>query len=224
MPRIRKGRNLANWKNPRPQADGGKLRIVGGRFRGRQISYSGDPVTRPMKDNVREALFNLVGGWIKGKAAFDLFAGTGAMGLEAISRGATKAYLIERHFPTVRLIRENVRELDPDLPVEIASSDTFFWARQFLANPQKWPSEPWVIFCCPPYSFFVDKTDELLELIRSLLEASPEDSLFVVESDEQFDPALLPQADRWRIRQYSPARISVYRTDALEDSVFGDGA
>ena len=146
MAKIRRGVNLKDWKTNRADAGQGKLRIVGGRFKGRAIGYSGDPVTRPMKDNIREAVFNLVGGWVPGKIAFDLFAGTGAMGLEAISRGASKAVLIERHIPTIRIIEENVRILGDDLPVTIETSDSFFWLRQFLKSPALRRKDPWVVF------------------------------------------------------------------------------
>src|SRR6185369_13778531 len=78
------------------------LRIIGGKLRGRKLQYSGDLRTRPMKDRVREAVFNLLGPGVKGSHAIDLFAGTGALGLEAISRGAAQATLIERHLPTSR--------------------------------------------------------------------------------------------------------------------------
>ncbi len=217
MPRSERGRKLSNWKSNRAPADGGKLRIIGGHFRGRQIAYSGDSVTRPMKDNIREALFNLIGGWVEGKAAIDLFAGTGAMGLEAISRGASRAYLIERHFPTVKVIRENVQMLSPDQPVEVNASDSFFWAREFLSKPDVQPEEPWAIFCCPPYSLFQSRQDDLLEMVGSLLDAAPEHSVAVVESDEKFDPACLPRAGQWRSRQYAPALISVFRTDPFDD-------
>ena len=162
-------------------------------------------------ETVREAVFNLVGGWIPGKAAFDLFAGTGAMGIEALSRGASRVFLIERHFPTVRIIRQNVRSLADDLPVKIEASDTFFWVRQFLKDPDHWPSEPWVVFCCPPYSLYIEQEKAVLEMIQSLFQAAPPDSLFVVESDRRFDPQKLPDADRWFTRKYAPALISVYR-------------
>ncbi len=76
------------------------LRIIGGEFRHRHLHYSGDLRTRPMKDRLREAIFNLIGPEIRGKHAIDLFAGTGALGLEAISRGAARATLIEQHHPT----------------------------------------------------------------------------------------------------------------------------
>ena len=78
------------------------VRIIAGCFRGRKLHYSGDPRTRPMKDRVRQALFNRLGPDVEGTLAVDLFAGTGALGLEALSRGATRAILIEQHRPTAR--------------------------------------------------------------------------------------------------------------------------
>ncbi len=65
------------------------LRIVGGQLRRRRIQYSGDPRVRPMKDRTREALFNLIGPIASDVYAVDLFAGTGALALEALSRGAS---------------------------------------------------------------------------------------------------------------------------------------
>ena len=211
MPEFKKGKDLKNWRSSRVVSDDGRLRIVGGQFGGRQIRYSGDPVTRPMKDDIREAVFNLVGGWVPGKAAFDLFAGTGAMALEAISRGASQAFLIERHFPTVKIIRENVASLDPEMKVRISASDTFFWSRKFLKDDQLWPDEPWIVFCCPPYDLYVKRTDELMELVEQLLNAAPLGSLLVVESDSRFEISRLPEHQDWAVRKYSPAVISVYK-------------
>lgn len=226
MAKIRRGVNLKDWKTNRADAGQGKLRIVGGRFKGRAIAYSGDPVTRPMKDNIREAVFNLVGGWVPGKIVFDLFAGTGAMGLEAISRGASEAVLIERHIPTIRIIEENVRILGDDLPVTIETSDSFFWLRQFLKSPEMRPKDPWVVFFCPPYADYVDKADHLLAAIEGMAVAAPEGSLLVVESDSRFDVSLLPDVSlddpestptrAWATRKYSPAVVSVWHKLAVD--------
>ncbi len=195
----------------RPESDVGKLRIVGGIYGGRQIAYSGDPVTRPMKDDIREAVFNLVGGWASGKAAFDLFAGTGAIGLEAMSRGAARGFLIERHFPSVKIIKQNVVTLDPDMNVQVDASDTFFWVRKFLKNKDQWPSDPWIVFCSPPYDLYLSKTEPMLELIDGMLQASPEGSLLVVESDKRFNVERLPEHEKWTVREYTPAVISVFK-------------
>jgi 16S rRNA (guanine966-N2)-methyltransferase len=211
MAKFRKGRDLNQWKTNRPVAGVGKLRIVGGKFRGRQITYSGDAVTRPMKDNTREALFNLVGGWVTGKACFDLFAGTGAVAIESLSRGATRAFLVERHFPTLKIIQENIDLLDPELPAEVCGGDSFFWSRQFLQQPDRWPAEPWIVFICPPYALFQSHSEELLAMIEGFLQAAPPDSLIVVESDQSFDSTRLPLASAWDSRLYAPAVLSVYK-------------
>lgn len=210
MTRSKRGRSLKNWKSHRPAAGQGKLRIIGGEFRGRQIDYSGDPITRPMKDNIREALFNLIGGWVKGKAVFDLFAGTGAIGIEALSRGAHQAYFVERHFASARIIEQNLAQLADDLPAEVSASDTFFWVRKFVQK-QSHPTVPWMVFCCPPYRFFDERRDELITMLESLLTLAPPESLMVVESDQQFSPQHLPQSDQWEVRQYSPAQIAVLK-------------
>ena len=211
MPKHRRRRDLKDWKTNRTEAGHGKLRIVGGQYRGRLLEYSGDPVTRPMKDYTREAIFNLVGGWVKGKACFDLFAGTGAIGIEAMSRGASAAFLIERHFPTLRIIEQNVHSIDPNMNVQVHGSDTFFWVRDSLQNPQGLPTEPWVVFCCPPYALFRESPQDLMEMIKSLMQVAPDESLFVVESGEDFDTTLLPEDENWEVRQYSPALISVLK-------------
>lgn len=164
-----------------------------------------------MKDNIREAVFNLIGGYVDGKFALDLFGGTGAMGLEAISRGASRATIVERHIPTVRIIKQNVDALGIDDVVEVATGDTFFWGRQFIKQKDTWPTQPWVVLCCPPYDFYVQRWEELQTLIQELLDGAPEQSLLVVESDDRFDTQLLPDADRWEVRQYAPARVAIYK-------------
>ncbi len=181
------------------------LRIIGGRLRGSHIRYHGDPATRPMKDRVREATFNLLGPAVQGKPALDLFAGTGAMGLEAISRGATQVTAVERHFPTVRLIQENAAALSVADRLQVVAGDVFTWLKHdFVAPPQ-----PLVVFCCPPYAFYVEQRDKMLELIAELVQRLAEGSLLVVESDERFDVRELPRAADWDVRCYPPAVISI---------------
>ncbi len=182
------------------------LRIIGGRFRGRKLRYGGDIRVRPMKDRVREALFNLVGTAVHGKHAVDLFAGTGALGLEALSRGALRATFIEQHHPTARVLRENIATLGVGSDVEVITANTFLRTRwQHTLGPT-----PWLVFCSPPYAFYLQRTEEMLGLIRWLVEAAPAQSALVVESDEQFDPALLPDPGAWDVRRYPPAVVAIY--------------
>ena len=160
-----------------------------------------------MKQRVREAIFNLLGPAVRGKHAVDLFAGTGAVALEALSRGAARATLIERHFPTARVIRQNIAMLSVEQVTEVATADVFFWARRL----PDLGTLPWVVFCSPPYSFYAERTEQMLWLIRTLLERAPPESLFAVEADERFDFGLLPGPGDWDVRSYPPAVVGIYR-------------
>ena len=189
-----------------------ELRVVGGLFRGRKLRYSGDPRTRPMKDRVREAVFNLVGPDVKGQHALDLFAGTGALGVEALSRGAARATFFEQHFPTAAIIRENLATLGVEDRSEVISANTFIQFRPHSGAYRAPDNLPWLVFCSPPYEFYVSRLDEMLALLQTILAAAPAGSVLVVEADERFDFARLPKADDWDVRAYPPAFVGILRT------------
>ncbi|HRX79582.1 MAG TPA: RsmD family RNA methyltransferase [Pirellulaceae bacterium] len=181
------------------------LRVIGGEMGGRGFRYNGDAGLRPMKDRVREAVFNLIGPTAQGKVVIDLFGGTGAMAFEAISRGAVSARVIERRFPNAKMITENAESLGIADRVEVQAGDTFIAYKQLAP-----PAVPALIFCCPPYDFYVERAEETLALITKMCEIAPPFSLILVESDARFDPSLLPNAEAWDVRTYSPAVIALY--------------
>lgn len=187
-----------------PSRESVGLRIIGGKHRGRPLAYSGDLRTRPMKDRLREAIFNLLGPGVEGAHAIDLFAGTGALGLEAISRGAARATLIERHLPTSRLIEQNAAALGVEEQVEVLFGDAFTWGRR---NPV--PQTRWVVFCSPPYDFYVERQEEMVALVKRLFGAAPFGSKFIVEADDRFDFSRLPSASEWDVRFYPPAMVGI---------------
>jgi 16S rRNA (guanine966-N2)-methyltransferase len=198
--------------HPPGQPDDGPvvgLRIIGGTLRGRRLQYSGDLRTRPMKDRVREAVFNLLGPGVKGSHAIDLFAGTGALGLEAISRGAARATMIERHLPTTRLIEQNAAALGVASQVEVVFGDAFTWVKRWLGDP----NQPWTIFCSPPYDFYQSRGGDMLTMLERLVAAGPSGSLYSVEADEQFDFGQLPQPGQWELRSYLPAVVGILRKE-----------
>ena len=180
------------------------MRIIGGDMRGRRLIYHGDPRTRPMKERVREAAFNLLGPAVQEKRALDLFAGTGALGLEAISRGAAEATFLERHFPTARVISQNAESLGVLDLVEVITGNTFLWPRQ-QTDWSPLQDCPWIVFCSPPYDFYVEKSEEMLQLLEVLREKAPAETIFLVESDDRFDFAALASWGEWDVRKYSPA-------------------
>ena len=221
--------------------DSTDLRIIGGTLRGSKLRYEqfqqgGDPITRPMKHRVREAIFNLISIDSAGKQAIDLFAGTGALGLEALSRGAVSATFIEKHVPTARVIEENIAALGLTDRSQLLVTSAFLWAKRDLPNaefgrrkaelndcpPSPVPSPPspfpWLIFCSPPYSFYAERQQEMLDLIEQVLDHAPAESILVVEADTSFDFGLLRgnvadsrAEDSWLVRSYAPAVVGIWR-------------
>ncbi|MDN5850552.1 MAG: 16S rRNA (guanine(966)-N(2))-methyltransferase RsmD [Nitrococcus sp.] len=111
-------------------SDRNQLRIIGGRWRSRRLMLPPKAGLRPSADAVRETLFNWLLNYIDGARCLDLFAGSGALGLEAVSRGARQAVLVERSQAVVRALRENVYRLRADKAVQIIHAD----ARRFLSG------------------------------------------------------------------------------------------
>lgn len=177
-------------------------RIIGGDLRRRSLEFTPDARTRPMKERVRESLFNLLGVDVKGRLAIDLFAGTGALGFEAVSRGAARAVLAERHFPTADVLKRSCRSLELEGRVEVRPGDVLLWAKRLPPLPT---DMPWVVFVSPPWSFFTERWGELRALIEVMMRAAPAGSIVVVEADTSFDMALLPDAAAWETREVPPA-------------------
>lgn len=160
-----------------------------------------------MKDRVRESLFNLIGPQVKGMHALDLFAGTGALGLEAVSRGAARASLIECHHPTAQLIRRNVEALNAEDRCETFGADAFLWLK---CHPPA-TDLPWLVLCSPPFDFYLSRGKDMLKLIADFIEHAPAGSLIVAEVPDTFDVAMLPDAAAWNTRAYPPVQLALYR-------------
>lgn len=216
--RLRKSIKPSVSPGVRPSQGGGArgqagLRIIGGVHRGRRLEYHGDPRTRPMKDRVREAVFNLLADQVAGKHVLDLFAGTGALGLEALSRGAERATFFERHFPTAELIRRNATALGLEAQTEVIAADTLVWFRRGIRSSASFSASglAWLVFCSPPYALYRERRDEVLSLLNTLMAVAPPESVVVVEADESFDFASLSRPESWLVRSYPPARIGIFR-------------
>jgi len=212
LSRRRRSRTAPKKPVPRPVRRPVGVRIIGGRLRGRKLCYTGQWITRPMKDRVREALFNILGPAVEGKWAIDLFAGTGALGIEALSRGASRATFIEQHVPTAENIRQNLAELGLREQAEVVAGSAISWAHQICKTPQASApiAAPWLVLCSPPWDYFVQRRDQMLALLAGLIEAAPLDSVFVAEWDQRFDCQSLPDYQNWDIRTYLPAVIGIY--------------
>lgn len=207
VPRQRKPSSHTSASRKRNIAS--PLRIIGGQFRGRKLAYTGLFQTRPMKERLREAIFNLIGPGITGMHAVDLFAGTGALGLEALSRGASGALYFEQHHPTAAVLRQNVESLLAGDLCKIVEGDVF----HALATRKILPAEPWVVFSSPPYEFYTVRRGEMKSLLGRLLEWAPAESIFVIETESDDDPADFLPGIHCDCRTYGRAKIGIARVE-----------
>lgn len=206
------GKNVGSYSM---EVDPVGLRIIGGKFRGSKLSYLGDRRLRPMKDRVREAAFNLIHSYVKDSFVLDLFGGTGALGLESLSRGAVGCVFTEQHFPTARIIRQNIESLNLQEQAQVFAGDVFLW---YMRKPELPKDHPWLVFCSPPYFFFNERTEDLTGLLKYIWDEAPEKSVFVVESDTTFDWSAFDFFGEWDIRPYPPAVLGILQKNAGTES------
>jgi 16S rRNA (guanine966-N2)-methyltransferase len=180
------------------------MRVVAGEFRGRRIAGPGrgDSV-RPTADRVREALFSVLGA-LDDALVLDLFCGTGALGIEAVSRGAAEATLVDVR---TELARRNVRELALEERCRVVRAD----ALRFLRQPG---TSFDLVLCDPPYSLADRFEAELNQLLPDRLAAG---ARVVVES--RSDRPLRLTLPLERERPYGDTLICVYRSGGCKGSV-----
>jgi 16S rRNA (guanine966-N2)-methyltransferase len=191
----------------RPQ----KLRIIGGTMRGRTVVYHGAEFTRPMKDSVRESLFNIIGPRIKGSKVVDLFAGTGAVAFESLSRGAVSAIAVEKNRRAHAFLESTAETLGVSDKIKILFGDAFRIGAGLLgpaASDAPLEDTPRIVFLCPPYAMWDSMAEQLRGLIRLAMDHSPPGSVIVAETDKHYDPTRLPACE-WDHRVYGGTRLSL---------------
>ena len=187
-------------KKPRP----GRLRIVAGKWRSRLLDIADVPGLRPTSERIRETLFNWLAPTISGARCLDLFAGTGGLGLEALSRGAGDVVFVEKSPLAAKILRDNVQVLDAST-ADVRQAD----ALVFLEAP---PGKKFdIVFLDPPFA-----ADMLGDLCRLLNEASVLGSgaLVYLEEDRARPETDLPPG--WRILKSKTAgnvRYSLAQVD-----------
>jgi len=191
-----------------------QMRIIAGKFRSRQLKSLKGLALRPTSDMLRETLFNILGPRVEGSRFLDLFAGTGALGIEAISRGAIAAVFAENHPAAVRLIRENLAALEINVEARIIASAV----APALAKLQSERAAAFdFIFLDPPYVNEKDYKATLRALENSSLIA--ESTIVIAEHHKSFElPASLGQFERVRVLRQGDAALSFYRPSNTENS------
>lgn len=172
------------------------MRIIAGSRRGARIAAPKGVATRPTGDRVREAAFNLIGP-VDGAAVLDLFAGSGALGLEALSRGAASATFVESDRAACRTIAQNLEKLGLT-GARVVCGDAVWTLRQEARCYD-------LVLVDPPYESWAELEPRLAEQLARVL--AP-DGVLLVETGSKVEPAL-PLALRTS-RRYGSARLSVF--------------
>jgi 16S rRNA (guanine966-N2)-methyltransferase len=182
-----------------------QLRIVAGSLRGRKLTCTVSERLRPAPQMVREALFSILGDAVPGRPFFDLFAGTGAVGLEALSRGASAVVLIERDFRVADEIQHHVREFHVDDRANVVRADVYRWA-------ERWPgtSEPVNLFLGPPYPDFERRPEDVTRLVAELQRKAALGSVLVLQGEDTSSLGALPGNGAWDIRRYGRNQLWIW--------------
>lgn len=185
------------------------MRIVGGKYRSRVLKSLRGLDLRPTSDKLRETLFNILGATIEDSVFLDVYAGTGAVGIEALSRGAAEVFFIEKHAGTADLIRRNLETLGVRVAANILTVGALR-GLQSLARPKFGkPLLADFIFLDPPYS--AAKEYELaLEFLDSSSILSPK-GLVIAEHSKRFSlPGRLEQLQCIRLVEQGDAALSFF--------------
>ena len=175
------------------------MRVIAGIHKGRRLQAPAGLDTRPTSDRVREALFSILAPRIEGARVLDLFAGSGALGIEALSRGAREATFVDSAAPAIRAIGANLEALGADAVVVRAE------ARRFLGGASRSARQYDLVFLDPPYRLAASLGRELSEALAAVLAPG---AAVVAESDRRTPLEVdLPLEDE---RRYGDTLIRIH--------------
>lgn len=182
------------------------MRIIAGQFKGRSLAGVGKLRLRPTSDRLRETLFNILGPTVEGSLFVDLYAGTGAVGLEALSRGAEKIVLVENHPATFGLMKKNIARLRIVSGVEALSTDALR-GLDMLAKGHRLAD---FIFLDPPYDA-AEEYERSLAFIDGSHLLAPLGRVIVEHGRNRELPERLSRLERSRLVEQGDAGLSFYR-------------
>ncbi len=187
-----------------------QIRIVAGSLRGRKLTCFVHPDLRPTPQMVREAYFSILGNAIPGRPFVDLFAGTGVIGMEALSRGAENVSFVERDFRHAQDIENHLEAFDLKRRAKIFRSDVYRWVAAWQP-----PSEPVNIFVSPPFRDLTEKPEDLLQAIELIQSKIADDSVLVVQSERGC--AIEEILKSWETRRYGRNTLLLWQRGSTAD-------
>jgi 16S rRNA (guanine966-N2)-methyltransferase len=200
------------------------VRVTTGSAKGRRLLMVPGDSTRPITDRAKQALFSILGGWVEGGRVLDLFGGTGAVGIEALSRGADFAQFVDINRKAVETINANLRNCHLEEFAQVTQGDSFAWLERYHGEPFD------LIYIAPPqYQGWWSKA---LQIVDSRPDLLVEDATVVVQIHPREDtPLELEYLEEFDRRKYgsvmllfyaSAEELAMVREEILEESYDGD--
>jgi 16S rRNA (guanine966-N2)-methyltransferase len=179
------------------------MRIISGYLKGKKIDLPKDNLTRPLKDMVKESIFNIIehsndiSSKLKESVVLDLFSGTGSFGLECVSRGAKKVIFNENYNSAINILEKNIKNLNCENKCQILKSDCFNLLKNFNEKVD-------IIFMDPPF-----KEEKINELIISITEANilKQNALIIIHRNKKNDESLSERLKIVDTRYYGLSKI-----------------
>ncbi len=186
------------------------MRIIAGTFRSRQLKSLKGMALRPTSDKLRETLFNILGELVVDARFVDLFAGTGAIGIEALSRGAREVIFVEKHPPAVALIKKNLESLEIRKGARVLPLDALQALKRSAEGPAAATTRIDILFVDPPYS----EEQHYVSVLSFLGGANllTENAVVIAEHQRSLDlPESFGKLERVRVLRQGDAALSFFR-------------
>lgn len=183
------------------------VRVISGSARGLKLNTPGDDRVRPTTDRVKESMFNIVQDWVYDSQVLDLFAGSGALGIEALSRGASQAVFCDNSLDSIKIIKSNIEKARVADRSQIVSGDFKRCLMDMEAKNQSFD----MIFVDPPY--YEGLFEEVLDTIRSC-KILKKDGIVIVEHDAKKPIGQVEGLEVYKEKKYGITMLTFY---CLED-------
>lgn len=177
------------------------MRIIGGIHKGKKLFFIKEKDVRPTKNVVREAIFDTLRGWIVNKKVIELFAGTGAIGIEAISEGAEKVIFVENRKKAINILRKNISHIGIENKTVILKGeveDKIIEMKNFKYD---------LLIADPPYEIPEEKMEKIIEKVIDL-NLINEEGIIVVEHKSKYS---IPESEKFEVfkkRKYGKTALS----------------
>ncbi len=186
------------------------MRIIAGTARGRRLKTPNDELTRPTSDRLKESLFSILTPYLGEAQVLDVFSGSGAFGLESISRGAAYATMIELRPEAAKVIRDNIAVCGFEKQTQLIEGDALTWLKML-----RLPAAIDLIFMDPPYQ--LEMAEEAVRVMGDAKWLQPTTLLIIEHHQKDALPQQFPVWQRYRQLRQGESVISFYRyTEARE--------